>query len=116
MDLNTLLRLARREASETEPDAVAGTLADYLVLDVREPQEVLYGFLPYAVNVPRGILEQQVSGDAAFRDRRRPILVYSGKGVRSLLACATLKQLGFANVSSLAGGIERWRAEDLPIH
>lgn len=115
MDLDALIRAARRRVRETEPDSVAGLLTDYLVVDVREPQEFLYGFLPSAVNVPRGILEKHVSDDPAFRDRRQPILVYSGSGQRSLLACATLRQLGFDNACSLAGGIERWSAAALPI-
>ena len=115
MRINGLIEHARNQVSEVSPSAVADAIDDYLVVDVREPGEVLAGYLPAALNVPRGIIEYRATQDPQFDDLRRPILVYSGTGIRSLLACLTLKQLGFENAQSLAGGIERWSAEDLPI-
>ena len=116
MRLDALVTRARSKVREIAPAAIIGELADYIVIDVREPEEVLHGYLPDAVNVPRGLLERSVLEDARFADPVRPVLVYSGTGIRSLLACLTLQQLGFENVRSLAGGISRWSDEDLPIH
>jgi rhodanese-related sulfurtransferase len=116
MRLDALITSARSKVREIAPEAIVNELADYIVVDVREPEEVLHGYLPDAVNVPRGLLERSVTEDARFADQLRPVLVYSGTGVRSLLACLTLQQLGFRNVQSLAGGISRWSAESMPVH
>ena len=116
MRLDVLVSKARNEVREIAPDAIVHDLADYIVVDVREPEEVLHGYLPDAVNVPRGVLEHGVIEDPRFADRLRPVLVYSSTGIRSLFACLTLQQLGFENVRSLAGGFSRWSAEDLPIY
>ena len=115
MSINGLIEDAQTQVREVNPATVVEHLKDYLVLDVREPKEVLLGFLPGAINVPRGTLEFRVSDDPLFRDLERGILVYSGDGKRSALAALTLSQLGFSNVQSLAGGISRWSEENRPI-
>lgn len=115
MSLNGLIKEAKTQVREVDPEAIADQLAHYLVLDVREPNDVLLGYLPGAVNVPRGTLEFRVSDDPRFSDPQRAILVYSGDGKRSALAALTLSQLGFSNVQSLAGGIKRWSEENRPI-
>ena len=60
MRLDGLVSKARNEVREITPDAIAHDLAAYIVVDVREPEEVLHGYLPDAVNVPRGVLEHGV--------------------------------------------------------
>tara|TARA_R110000782_G_scaffold29887_6_gene74196 strand:+ start:168 stop:518 length:351 start_codon:yes stop_codon:yes gene_type:complete len=115
MLIDGLIEDAQTQVREINPAAVAGRLEDYLVLDVREPSEVLLGFLPGAINVARGTMEFRVSDDPRFGKPQTAILVYSGHGRRSALAALTLSQLGFSNVQSLAGGIKRWSEEDWPI-
>lgn len=115
MQINGLLKEAQEHVREVSPTSIVGVLANYLVLDVREPHEVLYGFLPGAINVPRGTIEFRVTDDTRLADQARAILVYSGDGKRSVLAALTLTQLGYSDVQSLAGGIERWSQESLPV-
>lgn len=115
MVVNGLIKEAKTRVREVVPATVADTLDDYIVLDVREPIEVLQGYLPGAINVPRGTIEFRVTDDPRFADRQRPILVYSGVGQRSVLVALTLSQLGFSDVQSLAGGIIRWAQESRPI-
>ena len=115
MRVNSLIEQARTKIRVADPEAVSSEIDRYLVLDVREPGEVLFGFLPGAVNVPRGTIEIRVSEDPRFADPDRAILVYSSHGRRSALATLTLLELGFSNVQALAGGFERWSAEDRPI-
>lgn len=115
MVIDGLVDAARAKVREVTPSTIVGAFDDYLVLDVRELQEVLHGYLHGAINVPRGTIEMRITDDARFRDRRRPILVYSASGKRSVLAALTLSQLGFSDVQSLAGGIDRWSRENLPI-
>jgi len=113
--ISGLIKDAKTQVREVDPALIAEQLEDHLVLDVREPNEVLLGFLPGAINVPRGTMEFRVSDDPRFGDPKQAILVYSGDGKRSALAALTLSQLGFSNVQSLAGGFERWAEENRPI-
>jgi len=86
---------ARREAGE-EP----------LVIDVREQAEWDEGHIPGAVHVPRGNLESRIAG-VARPDQE--VILSCASGNRSLLAGITLREMGFENVSSLAGGFQRWK-------
>lgn len=115
MQINGLVKAAQARVREVSPASIAERLTKHLVLDVREPQEVLHGYLPGAINVPRGTMEFRVMDDNRFADQARAILVYSGEGRRSVLAALTLSQLGYSDVKSLAGGIQRWSQEDLPV-
>jgi rhodanese-related sulfurtransferase len=74
-------------------------------LDVRDLQEVNLGRIPGAVHVSRGNLENKVE---AILPRDTPLVVYCGGGSRSALAADTLRQMGYENVSSLAGGFRGW--------
>ncbi len=115
MAVDELLDEARDQINEVEPAAALAALADMLVIDVREPWEVLHGYLPGSINVPRGLLEFRYleRDDDATDDK--PILLVSGDGRRSALAALTLKQLGVDRVYSLAGGMTRWLLEELPV-
>ncbi len=83
-----------------------------LVLDVREPDEYDQGALPGALHIPRGHLEAQIEGRAT--DKNQEIVVYCAGGVRSAFAAATLQDLGYTNVLSMAGGFGKWKDEGRP--
>ncbi len=96
------------------------SLGEFRALDVREPTDYANGHVPGAVNVPRGQLE--VVADTAppvrnpvLQDRTQKIVCYCGGGTRSLLAAKTLKEMGFENVVSMAGGFRSWSESGLPI-
>jgi sulfur-carrier protein adenylyltransferase/sulfurtransferase len=66
-----------------------------------------------AVLVPKSRLETEIG--AASADPGQPLVLYCAAGVRSLFAAQTLEAMGYTDVVSMAGGIERWRAEGRPI-
>lgn len=74
------------------------------LIDVREPWEHAIVRLPGARLIPLGTLDH-VMGDL---DASRETVVYCHHGIRSLHAAERLRAAGFARVTSLAGGIERW--------
>jgi molybdopterin/thiamine biosynthesis adenylyltransferase/rhodanese-related sulfurtransferase len=80
-----------------------------VVLDVREPDEYEQGALPGALHIPRGHLESQVEGRIV--DREAHIVVYCAGGTRSAFAADTLTQLGYTDVTSMAGGFNKWKDE-----
>lgn len=116
MDFAAEARQSVREVSTAEVASMLDGAKAPLLLDVREPGEVAQGHLPGAISVPRGLLEAKA--DLAFphreprlEDRKQAVVVYCASGVRSLLAAATLQQMGFADVVSMSGGFVAWASE-----
>jgi len=97
-----------REVTVDEVKAMAGDRANPpLLIDVRETDEYEQGYIPGAIHIPRGYLEMRIEEKAP--DRATPIVLYCAGGVRSAFAAETLQQLGYTNVSSMAGGFGRWK-------
>ena len=86
---------------------------DFVLLDVRENDEVRAGYIGGAVAIPRGFLEFQVAGKVPQTDKE--IIVYCAGGARSLLAAQVLRSMGYGNVSSMAGGVTRWKDAGFPV-
>jgi len=84
-----------------------------LLVDVRERDEWVEGFLPGAVHVPRGFLESRIEQVAP--DRSRDIVLYCAGGSRSAFAAKSLRDLGYERVASLAGGFTDWKRNGFPI-
>lgn len=84
-----------------------------VVLFVDTSADFAAGHVPGARWAPRGWLELQVGGLAPSRET--PIVVTCRDGRNSVLASATLKGLGYADVSALEGGMTAWLAEELPV-
>jgi rhodanese-related sulfurtransferase len=84
-------------------------------IDVRETGEHATERLPDAINIPRGLLEFRVGEHPALADKNRTLLVYCKSGGRSALAAVSLQRLGYSSVISIAGGIEAWRSQGLPV-
>ncbi len=78
-----------------------------ILLDVREKEEFREGHLPGAVSVPRGFLDIQIEGRVA--DKSQPLVVYCQSGTRSMLAGRLLKEMGYEDVVSMAGGFGAWK-------
>jgi adenylyltransferase/sulfurtransferase len=55
----------------------------------------------------------QVSGQ--IQDPDQEVIVYCAGGVRSLLAGRVMRDMGYNNVYSMAGGITRWKEAGYPI-
>ena len=86
--------------------------ASPVLLDVREMDEWESGHLQGAVHIPRGRLEAEA--ESSIPDKSREVVVYCAGGVRSLLAADALKELGYVQVISMAGGYEDWADAGLP--
>jgi adenylyltransferase/sulfurtransferase len=84
-----------------------------VLLDVREADEWAQGHVPGAVYVPRGYLEQRI--EEKVPDKDAEVIAYCAGGTRSAFAARTLQELGYRNVSSMAGGFGRWKEAGFPI-
>ena len=78
-----------------------------VILDVRESDEWRQGHLEGALPLPRGFLEIKV--ESAVPNKETPVVAYCAGGVRSLLAAKVMKEMGYQNVSSMAGGYAAWK-------
>lgn len=76
-----------------------------VLVDCREPNEAALGMAAGAVLIPRGLLEQNIER-VASRDAH--VIVYCAAGNRSALAADTLREMGYRDVASMAGGFRGW--------
>jgi rhodanese-related sulfurtransferase len=83
------------------------------VIFVDTSQDFARGHVPGARWVPRGWLELWIGDIVPSKDT--PITVTCGDGRASTLAAVTLGELGYRNVSVLAGGMDAWRSAALPV-
>jgi rhodanese-related sulfurtransferase len=107
---------AKRAVPEVSVEDVHARLARGEALgliDVRDPDEYREGAVGGAVPISRGFLEFKVP--EAFPDPETPLVLYCLSGLRSLLAGKVLHDLGYTNVTSMAGGIRRWKELKLPL-
>jgi len=102
---------ARKEIPEASPQQVNELLKNNgkspVLLDVRESDEWRQGHLEGAIPLPRGFLEIKV--EAAIPDKNTPIIAYCAGGVRSLLAAKVMREMGYQNITSMAGGYGAWK-------
>lgn len=88
-----------------------------LLVDLRDVREVKReGKIPGALHVPRGMLEFWIDPESPYYraefDAADSLILYCNKGWRSALAARSLQEMGISEVAHLAGGLERWLAED----
>ncbi|MBD3655601.1 MULTISPECIES: rhodanese-like domain-containing protein [Marinobacter] len=111
-----MVAAAKAEIREVPLEQADGAIrqAD-LLIDVREPDEYHEGHIPGAINIPRGILEFKLTNDPALEDRGLNLVIYCKNSGRSALSAKAMKELGYAHVQSIAGGIEAWQEAGNPI-
>ena len=81
---------------------------NYIILDVRRPDEYADGHIPGAINVPNE--EIGTTEIAELPDKSQLILVYCRSGRRSKEAAEKLVKLGYTNIVEF-GGILDWKGE-----
>jgi rhodanese-related sulfurtransferase len=86
---------------------------DAIVLDVREPSEYSAGHVLNSKLIPLGKLKERMGELDKFKER--PILVVCRSGNRSGTACYLLGKQGFLQVHNLAGGVQAWQKNNLPL-
>ena len=83
-----------------------------VLIDVSEPAEYAAGHAAGSRSVPLGKLA--ATSDLP-KNKTLPLVVVCATGARSGRAVSTLKGMGFDNARALAGGLEAWRAANLPV-
>jgi len=81
---------------------------DYIILDVRRPDEFADKHIPNAINVPNETIGEDEIPELPNKDQI--ILVYCRSGNRSKQASKKLAALGYTKVYEF-GGINDWKGE-----
>ena len=98
--------IAEVSAAQVQEDLKAGKAIQ--IVDVREREEVMDGYIPDAEMIPRGFLELNIEEDVTM-DRDAEIVLYCAGGNRSALAVRDLTFMGYTNVKSMIGGFKGWK-------
>jgi rhodanese-related sulfurtransferase len=107
---------ARARAREISASDLATRLASGrppTVLYVDPSDRFAAGHVPGARWMPRGWLELRIG--EIMQDPSTSIVVTDEDGADAVLAAATLGELGYGDVTTLAGGTEAWRKEGRPL-
>ena len=92
-----------------------------LIVDIREAHEYDTMHIANSLSVPRGILENACEWDfeetepELVQARQKPVVLVCRSGNRTMLAAATLQQMGFEQVVSLKNGLRGWSDYELPL-
>ncbi len=79
------------------------------IVDVREPWEVAQGSIEGSLNIPMG----RIPANVRYLPREGDLVIVCHHGVRSFQVMEWLRGNGFANATSLRGGIDAWaRSKD----
>ena len=79
---------------------------DWLLSDVRSPEEYADGHIPGAINMPHKSIDEYISELQEYKDK--PIILYCRSGRRAKLAMKVLQEQDFTDVMHLEGDILGW--------
>jgi hydroxyacylglutathione hydrolase len=80
---------------------------DILILDVRGKEEIkAKGRIPDALNIPVTQLYERM----AEVPKDRPVCIFCGSGLRSMMAASLLKKEGWDNLKVALGGLAGWNS------
>ncbi|HLZ72816.1 MAG TPA: rhodanese-like domain-containing protein [Dehalococcoidia bacterium] len=100
---------------QIEPAALRDLLAGAAppaLLDVREAGEYNTAHIPGFCSLPRRLIEARLV--RLVPCRAHAIALCDSDGRRAALAAETAERMGYADVTVLAGGVNRWASEGLP--
>ena len=117
-----LVAEAKQRVENLTLEQVSAELArgDAVLVDLRESEErEQNGAIADAVHAPRGMLEFYADPTSPYHrqgfDPNRRMILHCASGGRSALAADTLRQMGYANVAHLDGGLKAWKEAGLPV-
>lgn len=82
-----------------------------VIIDVRTALEYNSGHVQSARHCPLGKETQLIEE----LDKQAPLVLLCKTGHRSQAAARTLLDMGFSDISHLAGGMDRWKKERRPL-
>lgn len=97
-----------KQISTEEAMAMMSEETDYIILDVRTPEEFESGHIKDAINIPNETIGN--TEIAELPEKEQLIMIYCRSGNRSKQASEKLVRLGYTNIVEF-GGINTWTDE-----
>ena len=85
---------------------------DFVILDVRTPEEVAEGYIENAINID--FYSETFRDELDRLDKDKTYLIYCRSGGRSGNTLNIMGGLNFREVYDVSGGMIEWQAEGLP--
>lgn len=106
-------------AHEISPGVVVEKIQnkeDFLILDVRTPEEYAEIHIENSLLLPVGELSANTLADIGLGGdaKDKEIIIYCRSGARSKQAYDIMDSLGYTNIKSIAGGIVHWQEDNYP--
>jgi rhodanese-related sulfurtransferase len=122
LTVDALYAQAAARIERLEPAVALEAIADgAAMVDIRsDSARERDGIVPGSLHVPRTVLEWRLDPASPWRSPHAPdldaqILLICDHGFSSVLAAASLVDLGFARAGDVVGGFEAWRGAGLPV-
>lgn len=84
-----------------------------LVVDLRNGDDFREGHIPGSTNLPMDKLADHIEKIKTHQDK--PVVLVCNMGTNANAAGRQLKEQGFTQVYRLAGGMQSWRSDNLPV-
>jgi rhodanese-related sulfurtransferase len=110
-------RIERLEPGAALAELEGGALLVDIRSDVDRERD---GIVPGSLHVPRTVLEWRLDPVSPWRSPHAPsldarVVLICDHGYSSVLAAATLRELGFERAADVTGGFLAWRDAGLPV-
>src|SRR3989344_5028973 len=112
-----MLNFFAKPVPEIQPEAVKKAIdenQDFILLDVRTPEEFTRGKLPGSINLPVNDISEKIG--SLVPDKSSFVYVYCLSGSRSVSAVNTMLKLGYSNVFDMSHGLLAWRIKGYPVN
>lgn len=97
-----------RHVSMDDIEKIMNENKNYVIVDVRTPDEYKEGHIPNAINIPNETINETIYNK--LKDKDQLILIYCRSGSRSRQAAYKMQKLGYTNLVDF-GGIINWKGK-----
>ncbi len=106
---------SRRGGKSVSPQQATNMVnrEDACIVDLRDADEFRQGYIAGSVNIPMSQWAERIAELDKHKDK--PVILVCKMGTSASLAGRQLRARGFERVARMQGGIQGWRADNLPV-
>ena len=106
---------SRRGGQSVSPQQATNMVnrEDARIVDLRDADEFRQGYIAGSTNIPMSQFGERIGELDKHKDK--PVILVCKMGTSAALAGRQLRARGFERVVRIQGGIQGWRADNLPV-